>query len=258
MKKNNFMFKIDEILKLDKNRNDKKIKKVKIYFIIFIISLVLSMVFTSLIKTNNSMIGSSISPEINELRDKLFREQEIGKNLQQQITLQEKIIDKHREDIAKTDKRLQELKNEISENNIKLGYTELTGKGIRITLKDGEDKKIKTDDPTQMIVHDTDILDIVNVLRNAGAEAISVNGQRIVQKTPISCIGTVIKINDEKVGAPYVISAIGNQDYLESAINIPGGVAKILEKYGISLTLERVNNIKIPKYKGVYSDEYIG
>ena len=84
-------------------------------------------------------------------------------------------------------------------------------------------------DALQIIVHDTDILEIVNVLRNAGAEAISINDQRIIATTPISCIGTVIKINDEKIGGPYVIRAIGNSDYLKTALDIPGGILKILE-----------------------------
>lgn len=67
-----------------------------------------------------------------------------------------------------------------------------------------------------------DILHIVNILNNAGAEAIAINGQRVVSNTGISCIGVVIKVNEEKIGSPYIISAIGNQDNLESAINMVG------------------------------------
>ena len=66
-------------------------------------------------------------------------------------------------------------------------------------------------------------------LRKAGAEAISINDQRVIATTPISCIGTVIKINDEKIGGPYVIRAIGHSDYLKTALEIPGGILRILE-----------------------------
>ena len=148
----------------------------------------------------------------------LSKEQRKQKEIE---SLKEKLTEKN--DIA------EEKKKEVLENNVKLGLTNLRGEGIELVLKDGEDKKKVGNDALQIIVHDTDILEIVNVLRNAGAEAISINDQRVIATTPISCIGTVIKINDEKLGGPYVIRAIGNSDYLKTALEIPGGILRILE-----------------------------
>lgn len=127
----------------------------------------------------------------------------------------------------------------------------MSGNGIVILLSDARPKDNKIDDVKQFIVHDTDILQIINVLRNAGAEAISINGQRITNKTAVTCIGVVIKINDEKVSSPFEIRAIGNQDNLFSAITMIGGIGDILKSYGLDVKLTKEKVVKIPKYNKV-------
>ena len=181
-----------------------KIQQLMFKIIIFVAVFLTSLGIVVLSKVNNRNSEGIVSAETNELRDTLTNES--AKN-----------------------KELIEKKKEVLENNAKLGLTNLRGEGIELVLKDGEDKKKVGNDALQIIVHDTDILEIVNVLRNAGAEAISINDQRVIATTPISCIGTVIKINDEKIGGPYVIRAIGNSDYLKTALDIPGGILRILE-----------------------------
>ena len=111
---------------------------------------------------------------------------------------------------------------------------------------------------TDVIVHDGDILQIINALRNAGAEAISVNGQRIVNNSSVTCIGNVIKINGEKVGTPFVINAIGSPSLLYGSITIKGGYLDILKSAGVQVKATQVekDSIVIPKYEGVYKFEY--
>ena len=189
----------------------------------------------------------------------MFREKEKNDRYTEKLKEKEQTLTRLREDVTKNNKLSDEQRKKIDNNNTILGLTKVTGKGVQIVLKDGEENKKagSTLEASQTIVHDVDILEIVNVLRNAGAEAISINGHRIIATSPISCIGTVIKINDEKVGAPYVISAIGNPESLESALNIPGGIISILEKFGIKITKEKKDEIKIPEYTGVYKYQYL-
>ena len=109
------------------------------------------------------------------------------------------------------------------------------------------------------IVRENIRIEIINELKNAGAEAISVNGQRITARTAVSCIGNVVKINDQKVGAPFVIKAIGPTTMLYGAMTRAGGYAEILEiDYGVKVKIERVEKeiIEIPKYEGVYEQNY--
>lgn len=244
-----------EILKELAGGDNSIYKKATIVVIIFVLSLSL----TGLISSYNKRQIANETPVANELRDTVFREKEKNDRYTEKLKEKEQTLTRLREDVTKNNKLSDEQRKKIDNNNTILGLTKVTGKGVQIVLKDGEENKKagSTLEASQTIVHDVDILEIVNVLRNAGAEAISINGHRIIATSPISCIGTVIKINDEKVGAPYVISAIGNPESLESALNIPGGIISILEKFGIKITKEKKDEIKIPEYTGVYKYQYL-
>ena len=244
-----------EILKELAGGDNSIYKKATIIVIIFVLSLSL----TGLISSYNKRQIANETPVANELRDTVFREKEKNDRYTEKLKEKEQTLTRLREDVTKNNKLSDEQRKKIDNNNTILGLTKVTGKGVQIVLKDGEENKKagSTLEASQTIVHDVDILEIINVLRNAGAEAISINGHRIIATSPISCIGTVIKINDEKVGAPYVISAIGNPEALESALNIPGGIISILEKFGIKITKEKKEEIKIPEYTGVYKYQYL-
>ena len=244
-----------EILKELAGGDNSIYKKATIVVIIFVLSLSL----TGLISSYNKRQIANETPVANELRDTVFREKEKNDRYTEKLKEKEQTLTRLREDVTKNNKLSDEQRKKIDNNNTILGLTKVTGKGVQIVLKDGEENKKagSTLEASQTIVHDVDILEIINVLRNAGAEAISINGHRIIATSPISCIGTVIKINDEKVGAPYVISAIGNPEALESALNIPGGIISILEKFGIKITKEKKEEIKIPEYTGVYKYQYL-
>ena len=96
----------------------------------------------------------------------------------------------------------------------------------------------------------------MNELKNAGAEAIEINGQRIVQTTAIVCDGNVVRINGEKLGSPFVIKAIGLPERLYN-VNRVGGYLEMLEDDGVSTEIKKSNDITISKYNGVITNEYM-
>ena len=75
-----------------------------------------------------------------------------------------------------------------------------------------------TDDPNRYIIHYENLLYLVNDLRNAGAEGISINGQRIVVSSEIRCVGNVILVNTTRLAPPFEISAIGDPKALELSL----------------------------------------
>ncbi len=238
---------------MDKTKKINKVNNMTKSLVLFIIVFTLSMAITLQIKTVNNSGKVGTTPQENKLRDLLLKDKENYAKLEELELKREETLDRLREDASKNDQRAKETKEKLNDINKKLGLTELSGVGIKITVSDAVIKKESTTiDYAQLIVHDTDILQIVNILRNAGAEAISVNNQRIVANTGISCIGVVIKINEEKIGSPYTIKAIGNQDNLESAINMAGGIKELLRSYGLNVEVQRDDNVSIPKYTGVY------
>lgn len=183
------------------------------------------------------------------LRDEVLKWQENYENVKERLDETEKKLSEYMESISDTDKTIQLLQQEVSELNVVSGLTEVKGKGIIITVKDAEvlNPLYLAED---QIVHDNDLLQIVNELRAGGAEAISINNQRLTSLSAIRCVGPSILVNDVKIGAPFVIKAIGNVDYLYSGINLSGGVVDIMRKYGISIEVERSENVVIPKYEG--------
>ena len=111
-------------------------------------------------------------------------------------------------------------------------------------------------DPNALLVHDGDLIQVVSILKNAGAEAISINDQRIVNTTAITCDGYVVRINGEKVGAPFEIKAIGSPEYLKGSLEV-SGYMEIMVNDGVIVDIKKSNSITIPKYEGVLTHEYM-
>ena len=232
--------------------------KVKISILLGVMCFLLTIGICIQIKTvNESSTKVGRTQTENELRDNILKWKEKYDNAYSKLEKSEKELEELREKASNNDENSTNLSKSLEEYNNLLGYSELTGKGIIIKLNDGDSSTTKGI-ATNYIVHDGDILEVVNALKNAGAEAISINGQRIVSNTPITCAGNIIKINGEKIGAPYEISAIGLTSKLYGAVTIPGGYLEILTSAGVKVEVEQIekNNIVIPKYEGVYKFEY--
>lgn len=207
--------------------------------------------------------GTTISTnaEENELRDAVLKSKEKYDNLYEELERIEAQLEIERTNSTQNNAELEQLENEIKEGNKILGLSEVTGYGLVITLNDNQKISLTNwlDDPNWLIVHDTDLINIVNELKNAGAEAISINNQRIITASAIECDGNVIKINGEKINAPFEIKAIGLPETL-IAIDRFGGYAQALREWrylDVTVTKADKEKITIPKYTGVIKFEYI-
>ena len=90
-----------------------------------------------------------------------------------------------------------------------------------------------------------DLLQIVNDLKAAGAEAISVSGQRVISMTEVRCSGPIIKINGVGIASPFEVQAVGDPEVLESALALPGGIKGQLEMMGIRITVSKNNEVQV-------------
>ena len=98
------------------------------------------------------------------------------------------------------------------------------------------------------IIHDADITGILNELRSNGAEAISINGERILGTSKLVCAGPTIFLNKSRYPPPYVIKAIGDPDTLYNAIDQLPNVA-IMRIYGIRVDIRKEYDMVIDKYR---------
>lgn len=192
----------------------------------------------------------------NELRDSVLKWKEKYDLAYESLETKEIRLEKLREKASNTGESSENFKTNLEINNAALGLTEVVGQGITITLKDGDGIGGSKLDLSSYLVHYSDLIEVINALKNAGAEAISVNDQRITNSTAITCVGNVIKINNEKVGVPFTINAIGSPEKLYGALTMLGGYIDKLKDEGVSVKVEKQNSITIPKFTGVYKFEY--
>lgn len=152
---------------------------------------------------------------------------------------------------------LSEIQNEYNENKTFLGINEVEGEGIKITLDDAAVTATSDYYSSEQFVHDSDIVYVINDLRNAGAEAISVNGQRVITDTYSYCGGAYIDFGGMKIVAPFYINAIGNKSVLKKYLILEKSHFKKLVGRGIKTDLQMVDNVKIPAYTGVIDNKYM-
>ena len=209
------------------------------------------------INTATNTVGTTLKDNSN-LRDELLSVQGNYENLYKKLEAKEKKLEETRQMAA--NKNENDSKNDIAikSNQQLLGLTDVSGQGIIIRLD--EDREVDSQevvDISAYLVHEEDLLYIVNELFNSGADAISINEQRIVNTTSILCDGNIVRINGKMVGVPIEIKAIGYPEALEPALSRPGGYLQLMADQGVVVTVEKSDNITIPKYEGVYSYDYL-
>jgi len=139
----------------------------------------------------------------------------------------------------------EELAAELTKYKMFSGYKTVRGTGVKVTIDDGTRPLFEGEDENVLLVHDIDIIMIINDLKRYGAEAISVNGQRIVDRTEISCSGYTIRINGQVFARPFVIRAIGDEKRISSNLLSPEGYGALLKNYGVQFSVELVEDLVI-------------
>ena len=205
------------------------------------------------VKNSNSTVSNNY--EENSLRAEVLKYKEKYDNKYKELEKAEQTLEQERENSTQNDDNLKETEESITEGNKMIGLTEVNGPGVTVTLTDSKKDISSSLNPSDLVVHDLDVLSVINELKNAGAEAISINDQRLTPNSGIICGGNIIDINGEKVGAPFIIKAIGLPEQL-AALNRPGGYLATLKEYNIGVEFKKSNNITIPKYTGTITYKY--
>ena len=136
------------------------------------------------------------------------------------------------------------------------GLVALAGPGVIVTMDDSKVTGAGGKNPVLFSIRDEDILKILNELRAAGAEAISVNGQRLVALSEVRTAGTALMVNGTPLASPFEIRAIGDPETLENSLRLRGGAIETLQVWGIEIAVKRQTSVKVPAYKGVFKFEH--
>lgn len=230
-------------------KKGKGVMTVTIGLICFILTYVMFMQFRTIEETNITEIESMTTAE---LREKSVAWKERYEETYAKLQENKEILEEYKKRRESNVEASELLEKELLQAQMIAGETDVKGNGIVVTITDHDD--------TEKITA-TDLLVLINELRLAGAEAISINDQRIINMSDVVDINIddgahYIFVNKEKrLVSPYVIKAIGDQRYLESALTTK--TVGFIDQYSQNATLERQNNIRIPKYSGEIKIKYI-
>ncbi len=178
-------------------------------------------------------------------REELISQQERNKELTEELIALQTKRREYEKDFAENEEDYEHLLKEAENLRLLLGEIPAHGEGIRVTLKDGEYNPNSTN-PNEYIVHESHVFNVINELKVSGAEAISINGQRLKSNSYISCNGPVITIDGKQYPAPFIIEAVGDRETLISALKITGGVFDQLLNDRIVVTIEENDYIQMP------------
>lgn len=175
-----------------------------------------------------------------EYRNSLRSEVE---KLKKENHIYEEKLEDFRDDFLSYDKIYDTLKSELHGNSMLLGYEKVKGEGIILTLKDGQAKDGEVPGSMESwlrIIHNEDMLKLLNELYINGAESIEINGQRVTATSEIFCSGAFISINGEKLPAPFVVKAVGNRTHLDPYITSGYSQIANLQHRGIEINIEKL------------------
>jgi uncharacterized protein YlxW (UPF0749 family) len=175
---------------------------------------------------------------LDELDDRTQRLEEEKQGLEDQRTELENSSDQAEEARKQTVEKERQL-------GVLAGTVAAQGPGITLTIND-----------TKGTVEADMLLDAIQELRAAGAEAIQVNGVRVVASTYLTDSGKGISVDGNKITQPFRFKVIGNPQDLEPALNIPGGVVQTLEKEQATVTVERADKIVVDALRAAKRPDY--
>lgn len=199
---------------------------------------------------------------VTQFRTNESRKANIPYQRAEELSQRLKIVENERNLLLLEVQKLQEkTSNEVIAREINLlkahaGETPLYGPGVVVTVDDSKKVSKPGENPNLYIIHDDDLLRIINELRAAGAEGIAINAERLTAVSEIRCAGPTLSVNNNRFAPPYIIRAIGDAKSMESALKMRGGVIDTLTFWGIQVSVSKETQVVLPAYKGAHNFEY--
>lgn len=232
-------------MKKFKFRADITAVTIVVFIVCIVLVSVMLMQFRTIEQTDITEIENMRESELRvALADWKTRYEEVSAQLEDV----NKRIDEYNQRITDNEEASELVDEELNESNILVGKTDVEGEGVIITINNTDTYPIYAES----------LLTLVNELRYAGAEAISINEVRVLPTTAIVDLSSYISVNQQRLESPYVIKAIGDKEYLSSILNLKGsGFIDVYKNSGMSISMEQSNRVRIPKYNGEFEINYM-
>lgn len=227
-------------------------EKVKVALTLGITALIVALAIVLQLRAVKEYKSSNVEDlREDEIKTQIATYQSRYAEAQAQLEENQNKIEEYKAANDETEKSSTLLEKELSESEMLLGLTDVRGEGVIITLTDTDDAKYTSEN----------LRYLVNELKYAGAEAISINDNRVVNLTDIATINDsfIIMNNGEvRLNSPYVIKAIGDRKYLTSTLNMKNsGFVDLMKSNNLTVEVKEYDSITIGKYTGNLKSNYI-
>lgn len=149
------------------------------------------------------------------------------------------------------------VEKEFQKLKMAAGTVPVSGQGVSIVIDDSKKQSKTGENPNLYLIHDDDILKVINELWAAGAEAVAINEQRLIATSEVRCAGPTLSVNNTRSSPPYEILAIGDPKNLENSLKMRGGVVETLQFWGIQVQINRLDHVVVPGYKGTFNFKHV-
>lgn len=210
------------------------------------------------VAANVSSAGLDLRPAGGDISTLLADRSQRVENRQAQATDLQREIDELTNSASSTE--IEELRRQVSELQPGSGFTSVVGPGVRVALTDAP-KEVAPEgvDPNFLVVHQQDIQAFVNALWAGGAEAVTLQGRRLVSTTGIKCVGNTVVLDGVPYSPPYVIEAVGDPQALLNAMEESPEAQTYrtwAERYDLGHEITVVEEIDAPPYEGSLNFEH--
>lgn len=213
--------------------------------------LMTTLVLGALVSLQWRHAGSS-PPSLHDSVGQAIRQLELEQEELKQAVgrLREDLNARQQDAMASTD-MLDGLRAELTLQKMRAGLISVRGPGVRVTLDDS--RLSPREGASDYLIHDYDLRDVIYVLWLSGAEAMAVNGERVVNSTSVYCVGSTILVNDTRLSPPYEVSAVGDPVQMQEHLKNPGYLEELrerCERFGLRMVSVRVESVTLPAYRG--------
>lgn len=197
------------------------------------------------------------SQRLEELAYTLRQQEQRAEALEREVAELRAQVQRYERAAGEGQTRLAAIQTQLQSLRILVGLTALRGPGVVIRMEDSPRPLRPGENPNEVILHNYDVATVVNRLWAAGAEAVSINGQRMIATTAIRSVATTMMVNTKRISPPITIEAIGDPTRLVAAVQERGGYLGLLQAFSFPVAVTRAENLTIPAYGGPLQFVYL-
>ena len=190
------------------------------------------------------------------LADLIESQQRSTGDLRRQVATLRAEVDAVRTAQAGGEAQAASRERQLSELGLVAGLVPVSGPGVRIILDDSELDEAPTGNLNDLVVHSQDVQAVVNALWKAGAEAVAINGQRLVSTSAVLCVGNTLLLNGTVHSPPYTVSAVAAGKDRFEADPLVRRLHDDANTFGLRFSVARVDDLEVPAYRGATTLSY--